>query len=423
MIRGSWDRRLYGIPAFGHPRAAHPWASIDSVPGQLPRRPSSNPPKLRPVSEGNGIIVDPPSPSPCSQISRLQFASRDETMTLMTAMELESRLRDPLSLSTIDSSSLGIQDRVPSSEQSFLATQSTLVLPQQPACAMPRPNGPATADYKKAAGRPLPEVPSYTQSRPLPPRPTKMDTVPGWRELDWSVYPPRQEFVLGCSKDHSIASRPVSDSGLDALAKERPNHNSTPEDNPSMHLISAPAGAILPSVTPPPTPPSPPPLIVPLRPAMPALQPVDAFLPTSIDLVAAAGLTIVGENGEQILFGSLFRDRKVVVVFICHFWCLCCQNYARSVLNSVTPEILGHKGVDLVVVGNGSHGAIKTYKSAPRSPFRSDGADLTEFQGWLRCHSRCTQIHPCSYTMLSGCTKPEMCNPKATPSVTDAGRC
>lgn len=380
MIHGSWDRRLYGIPAFGHPRATHPWASIGSVPGQLSGRPSSNLLKLRPASEGGGIIVDPSDPSPCSQISKLQFASRDDTMTLTTAAELEPSLRDPLSFSTPDSSSPGTHDRILSSEQFFLATQSTLVLPQQPACVTPRPNSPVIADFKKTAGRPLPEVPSSTQSRPLPPRPTKMATVPGWRELDWSVYPTHQEFVLGCSKDHSVALRPVSDSGLDTLAEEGPNHDPTPENNPSVDLISTSSGTILSSVISLPTPPSSPPsLIVPLRPATSALPPVDGFFPTSIDLVTAASLTIVGENGEQILFGSLFRDRKAVVIFICHFWCLCCQNYARSVLNSVTPEIMEHKGVDLVVVGNGTHGAIKTYKSAPRSPFRSDGADLTEF--------------------------------------------
>ena len=373
MINGSWDRRLYGVPTFGYSRETHPWVSTDPVSGQLGERPVPNLSKLRLVTEGGETIVSPSDPSPCSPISNLQFASRDETMTLTTTTALGSRSQNSVLFSTTDSSFPGIRDQVSPSEQLFLATQSTPVLPQQPTWDMSGPDGPAVADHKRAGRRPLPEVPSYTQSRPLPPRPTKMATVPGWRGLDRFAYPPHEEFVRGCSKDRLVASRPVSDSGSDALTEERPNHKPTPEDNHA-RIVSAPVGTILPFVVSPSTSP-----IVPLRPAMPAFPPVVISPPTSIDLVTAASLTIVGENGEKILFGSLFRDRKVVVVFICHFWCLCCQNYARSVLNSVTPEILEHKGVDLVVVGNGTYGAIKTYKSAPRSAFWSEEADLTEF--------------------------------------------
>ena len=343
MINRSWDRRPYGIPAFGYSRETHPWVSTDPVSGQLGERPVSNLSELRLVSEGDETIVSPSDPSPCSSISKLQFASRDETMTTTA---LGARSQNSLLLSTIDSSFPGIHNQVSPSEQIFLATQSTPVLPQRPTWDMSGHNGPAVADHKRAGRRPLPEIPSCTQPRPLPPRPIKMATVPGWRGF---AYPPHKEFVQGCSKDHLVASRPVSDSGPDV-------------------------GMILPCIISP----SPPP-IVPLRPAMPAPPPVDTIPQTSIDLVTAVGLTIVGENGEKILFGSLFRDRKVVVIFICYFWCLCCQNYTRSILNSLTPEILEHKGADLVVVGNGTYEAIKTYKSVPRSAFWGDEADLTEF--------------------------------------------
>ncbi|KAF9648677.1 hypothetical protein BDM02DRAFT_3078302, partial [Thelephora ganbajun] len=91
--------------------------------------------------------------------------------------------------------------------------------------------------------------------------------------------------------------------------------------------------------------------------------------PTSIDLVTAAGLTIIGENGEEVLFGALFRDRKVIVIFIRHFLCLFCEDYVRSISNSVTLEILEKRGVDLVLIGSGSAGMARIYKKMARFHF------------------------------------------------------
>lgn len=383
MIEGSWDR-LDTVPTLAHFHTTPPWVSANATAGQFGERPISVDTTLSElvfVSEEHGNTANSPDPelypSPCSPISELQFAPPEEAVALTTPSESEPPSRDSLSFSTTDSSSPGVHDdQAPKTpgEQSSSTTHTTSVS-QQPVWVTPGLDGPTTSDCKRVERRPLPEVPGHTQSRPLPPRPIRMATVPGWRGPDRFSYPPCQDFIQSCSKDPLTASRPASDSGPDTPSKptgeERPSCDPTPEDTLPEHPIPAPLTMISPSAASP----SPPPLSplsqkFPLRLTEPVRPPVDIFSPTSIDLVTAAGLRVVGEDGEQVLFGALFGDRKVVVIFICYFWCLCCQRYPRSILNSVTPEVLEHEGVDLVVIGNGAPGPIKAYKSKPRSAFR-----------------------------------------------------
>jgi len=392
MIEGSWAGRLYGISPFTHLRTTPSWVSVESIAGQLDERRISvytTLSELRFASKEDGNTASPSDPeSHASPISQLKFASPEETMTLMTPIELELPSRDSsLSSPTTYSSSPGIHDdqvqNTPSEELSLTTqTISPSASPKQPGGAMPRLDEPAILDSKRVGRRPLPEVPGHAQSRPLPTRPMKMATVPGWRTSDRFSYPPRQEFVQGSSKDPLPNSRPVPESGPDTLSQsveeQRQNRGPTPSHTPPIHHTPAP-----PAVISPPAPsPSPPSSIVPLRLSAPVHPPVDILSPTGVDLVAAAGLTIIDENGEQISFGALFNDRKVVVIFLRYFWCLCCQRYVDSILKSITPETLEHKGVDLVLIGNGTPGAIKVYKSAPLPMFRGhtfDEADIIEF--------------------------------------------
>ena len=383
MIEGSWDRGLDTIPTLAHLHTTPPWVSANAIAGQFGERPISVDTTLSElafVSEEHGNTANSPDPelypSPCSPISELQFAPPEEAMTLATPSESEPPSRDSLSFSTTDFSSPGVHDgQAPTTPgEQFSSTTRTTSVSQQPVWVTPGPDGPTTSDCKRVERRPLPEVPGHAQSRPLPPRPIRMATVPGWREPDWFSYPLFQEFVQGCSKDPLTASRPVSDSGPGTPSKpteeERPDCDPTPEDTLPKHPIPAPLAMISPSAASSSHPLTPLSQILPIRLTEPVRPLVDILSPTSIDLVTAAGLRIIGEDGEQILFGALFGDRKVVVIFICYFWCLCCQRYPRSILNSVTSEVLEHEGVDLVVIGNGAPGPIKVYKSKPRSAFR-----------------------------------------------------
>jgi len=366
MIEGSWDRR----PALTRLHATPPWFSVGTVAGGLDERPTSarsSLSELQFVSEEEDA-TDPQdpgsSPSSCSQISQLHFAPPEETTTPTSSIEFVPLSRhSSLSFST-DSSSPGAEEgqaRTTPSEQFSLTTDTSSVSPQRPGWAVTRLDGPTIPDSGKVGRRPLPEVPGHARSSPLPYRPEEMAMIPGWRSRDqFDSYPRRQEFFRGCSKDLSTTSQPASGPGpairSQSVEEKRPKVDPTSEDTPL--TISPPAAS--PPLS----------LMIPFSPTAPIHSFVNLLPPTSIDLVTAAATTITGENGGQILFGALFRDRKVVVILIRHFWCLCCQDYVRSILNSVNPEILGKRGVDLVLIGNGTPGAIKAYKSMSWSTFR-----------------------------------------------------
>ncbi|KAF7797204.1 hypothetical protein EIP86_008396 [Pleurotus ostreatoroseus] len=78
-------------------------------------------------------------------------------------------------------------------------------------------------------------------------------------------------------------------------------------------------------------------------------------IPTMAQLERAAALDVIAQNGLRVPFGDLFRDRKVVVIFIRHF--------------CVEIETLKRAGVALVVIGNGSPAMIKSYRHIFRTPF------------------------------------------------------
>ena len=383
MVEEIWDQQPSGILGYTHLDTTPPWVSGKAVTGQLHEPPVSihtAVSELQFVADGEDTPNSPTDsescPSPCSQISQMHFASPEETMTPLTPTEIGPQSPDA---SPTFSTPEEPTQMVPSN-QPTLTTYKTSVSPDQPGWSMHRLGGSGVPDSDRVGRRPLPDVPGQAQSRPLPPRPAKIATAAGRRGASRFSYPPFQEFVRGYSRGSLASSRPVSDSGPDRRsqsAEKQPIHDLTPEDSPPVYHRPAPHAITSPaSVSPSPFP-SPPPSLIshpsfvmpstpgPRYPAALVLPSQDPASPTSIDLVTAAGLAITGENGEQILFGALFRDRKVIVIFIRYFWCLFCENYLRSISNSVTPKILGDKGVDLVVIANGGHEMIKLYKSTP----------------------------------------------------------
>lgn len=390
MIEGSWDRRPHGIRGYAHLDATPSWDSGKTAAGQPGGRPISvytALSELRFVSDEDEGITGPMNPgmhpSPCSPISQIHFASPEEIMTPLTPIEFRSR-DSPLSSPTTNPPSPVIYEepvQMAPSEQPPLTTVS----PQQPRWATRKLDGSTISDSKKVAKRPLPEVPGQAQSRPLPPRPAEIATVPGRRGPGRSSYPPFPDFVQGSSEGSLTPSRPVSDSGPDArsqsMEERRPTRGPKPEDDHLIHHTPVPPTVTSPAPAPPPLSTSPSFAILPPRPpAVVSMNPMprcptapipgDIVSPTSIDLVTATGLKITDENGEDIIFGDLFKDRKVIVIFIRYFWCLFCEDYVRSISNCVTPEILKNKGVDLILIGNGTPGMMKSYKSTSLFTFR-----------------------------------------------------
>ena len=393
MIEGGLDQQPRGIRAHPHLLMTPPWVVAKTVQGQASKQPISvytALPEMDFVPErGEGISSpsDPDSdPSPLSPISLLQFAPPEDITALVTPTEpAESPPRGfPLQISANPAPPGQYEKKawVAPSEQFTSPAHAASVSPQQSGLVSSIFDEPASSASRRV-GRPLPELPEQPPPRPLPLRPVNVPMVTGCQGFDRFSYPPVQEFVRGSSKNRSVASRPVSDSGPDTrtqpFVQKEPKLDPTPEDSPQVHHIPVtpttrlpPAISSVPDSPPPPTISSPSPTVTvsTVFPTIPKLNypaPIlpDLRCPTSIDLVTAAGLSVTGENGEQILFGALFRDRKVVVIFIRHFWCLFCHDYVRLISNNVIPEVLWKKGVDLIVIGNGAPGMIKAYKSMP----------------------------------------------------------
>ena len=386
MIERNWDRRPCGIRAYPYLLMTPPFFFIEPVTGQASKRPISvytALSDLRFVSVEDEDTISPLDPninsSPLSSISQLRFAPPEETMTPITPIEHT----DPASRKSSPSSSITnlpsfstreAQARIAPSEQFPSTARLTLLPPQK--TGRPNLNSPVISGPMKTARRPLPEVPEHAHPRPLPPRPTKTTAAPFLQGFDRCSYLSFQDFTRDPSNNPLAPSRPVSNSSEHdtrsrSVGEKRPNIYPTCEDTPPVLRRPAPTIISDPTVSPPPTVTIP--IVLPTTPKVNHTAPIfpDIRSPTSIDLATAARLTITGENGEQISFGSLFEDRKVIVILIRHFGYRCCQGYVRSISNIVTPGILGKRGVELVLIGNGAPGMIKTYKSTPSVAFCS----------------------------------------------------
>ncbi|KAI0368820.1 hypothetical protein BV20DRAFT_947462, partial [Pilatotrama ljubarskyi] len=89
---------------------------------------------------------------------------------------------------------------------------------------------------------------------------------------------------------------------------------------------------------------------------------------TRDQIAHAAPLTVIAQNGLRVPFGELFKERKTIVCFIRHFWCAMDQDYMHSISRNVDFEALKRAGIDFIIIGNGSHGMIKSYRHIFRTP-------------------------------------------------------
>ncbi|KAG6909854.1 hypothetical protein DXG01_014882 [Tephrocybe rancida] len=91
-------------------------------------------------------------------------------------------------------------------------------------------------------------------------------------------------------------------------------------------------------------------------------------LPTLLHLSHAATLPLISPSGQHVPFSSLFTSRPTIVIFLRHFWCPYCQDYAQALSTLIgnartlrtTPN---GEEVGIVLIGNGSPGLIDKYKS------------------------------------------------------------
>ncbi|KZV70266.1 hypothetical protein PENSPDRAFT_675767 [Peniophora sp. CONT] len=71
-------------------------------------------------------------------------------------------------------------------------------------------------------------------------------------------------------------------------------------------------------------------------------------------------LEVYNSNGDKVKFGSVFKDRKTVVVFIRHFFC---GQYVMQIASTVRAEALQKANAGIVLVGCGEWELIKEYKA------------------------------------------------------------
>jgi thiol-disulfide isomerase/thioredoxin len=117
-------------------------------------------------------------------------------------------------------------------------------------------------------------------------------------------------------------------------------------------------------------------------------------LPTRADLEEASKLEVISEKGVRVPFGTLFHDKKTIVIFIRCFWCPFCQDYMYSLNTAANLDMLSSHDVNLVVVGNGSHAMIKGYRSACLNlSLLALVLTTNAIQKYSNFHSRYTLIH------------------------------
>ncbi|CBQ68632.1 conserved hypothetical protein [Sporisorium reilianum SRZ2] len=83
--------------------------------------------------------------------------------------------------------------------------------------------------------------------------------------------------------------------------------------------------------------------------------------PSMLQLFEASQCLVYNQNGEEVLFGDLFKKRRTLVCFLRHWWCGFCQQFAMSVRN-IDPLPLKKANLDFVIVGQGDWHVIKAYR-------------------------------------------------------------
>lgn len=98
-------------------------------------------------------------------------------------------------------------------------------------------------------------------------------------------------------------------------------------------------------------------------------------IPTQDDLKKIEDFTVLDRDGKLVPFKSIYTGsnvaRRVLVIFIRHFFCGNCQEYLRTLTASVSPDSLLHLPVPtfIAVIGCGSPALIPMYQAETSCPF------------------------------------------------------
>ncbi|PSN60461.1 hypothetical protein BS50DRAFT_614146 [Corynespora cassiicola Philippines] len=89
-------------------------------------------------------------------------------------------------------------------------------------------------------------------------------------------------------------------------------------------------------------------------------------LPTSEELAEALKVDVYDRGGQVQTLGDLIKDKRSVLIFTRHFWCLNCQAYVRAISKAIPPSNLP-ANTQILIIGNGSYQPIDTYASTTLS--------------------------------------------------------
>ncbi|KAF5383340.1 hypothetical protein D9757_008393 [Collybiopsis confluens] len=100
-------------------------------------------------------------------------------------------------------------------------------------------------------------------------------------------------------------------------------------------------------------------------------------LPDGTAVANASSFDLLDKSGKKVNFGSLFKEKKIIVVFIRHFFCGSCQKYV-SQLNSQCQKFsksMEETNTEIFVIGCGKWQPIEMYSEMTGFPSSKIFAD------------------------------------------------
>ncbi|SPO28446.1 uncharacterized protein UTRI_04843 [Ustilago trichophora] len=90
--------------------------------------------------------------------------------------------------------------------------------------------------------------------------------------------------------------------------------------------------------------------------------------PSMLQLFEASQCLVYDQQGQEVIFGDLFKKRRTLVCFLRHWWCGFCQQFAMSI-RKIDPLPLKKANLDFVIVGQGDWHVIKAYREVMQVPY------------------------------------------------------
>jgi peroxiredoxin len=85
----------------------------------------------------------------------------------------------------------------------------------------------------------------------------------------------------------------------------------------------------------------------------------ELLLQQRVNVLALQRAVIFNEQGEEVLFSTLWKDQKVVVIFIRHFGCVSCRAHVYTIQKACREK---YKNLKVIYIGSGQSFLIHEFK-------------------------------------------------------------